>query len=45
MVTQKEESGGRTKWKSLRFFVDERAVEEAVERMDEDRNSLEVSFF
>lgn len=31
----------RTKWKTLRFFVDERAMEEAMERMDEDRNSLE----
>jgi len=32
----------RTKWKTLRFFVDERAMEEAIEQMDEDRNTLEV---
>jgi autophagy-related protein 17 len=42
--TNRDEEGGRTKWKSLRFFVDERAIEEAVERMDEDRNKLEVGF-
>ncbi|KAG8832638.1 autophagy protein 17 [Serendipita sp. 399] len=36
-----KESGGRMKWKSLRFFVDERAIEEAIERMDDDRNALE----
>ncbi|KAG8860805.1 autophagy protein 17 [Serendipita sp. 411] len=34
-------NGGRTKWKSLRFFVDEKAIEEAIERMDDDRNALE----
>ncbi|CCA68796.1 hypothetical protein PIIN_02658 [Serendipita indica DSM 11827] len=31
----------RAKWKTLRSFVDEKAVEEAIERMDEDRNALE----
>lgn len=38
----KGEIDTRIKWKSLRFFVDERAIEDAVERMDEDRNGLEV---
>jgi len=37
-----KENTARTKWKTLRFFVDERAIEEAVERMDDDRNVLEV---
>jgi autophagy-related protein 17 len=38
-----KDMGTRMKWKSLRFFVDERAIEEAIERMDEDRSALEVS--
>ncbi|KAG8886331.1 hypothetical protein FRB97_004866 [Tulasnella sp. 331] len=33
----------RTKWKSLRDFVDERGIEEAAERMDADRAALDVS--
>jgi autophagy-related protein 17 len=37
-----KENVTRTKWKTLRFFVDERAIEEAIERMDDDRNVLEV---
>jgi autophagy-related protein 17 len=37
-----KEDAARTKWKTLRFFVDERAIEEAIERMDDDRNVLEV---
>ncbi|KAG9013933.1 autophagy protein 17 [Tulasnella sp. JGI-2019a] len=32
----------RTKWKSLRDFVDERGIEEAAERMDADRASLDA---
>ncbi|PVG04289.1 hypothetical protein CPB86DRAFT_747681 [Serendipita vermifera] len=36
-----KDAGTRMKWKSLRFFVDERAIEEAIERMDEDRTALE----
>lgn len=33
----------RTKWKSLRDFVDERGIDEAAERMDGDRAALDVS--
>lgn len=40
-----KENATRTKWKTLRFFVDERAIEEAIERMDDDRNALEVRWF
>jgi hypothetical protein len=32
----------RSKWRSLRDFVDEPAIEEALERMESDRNALEV---
>ncbi|KDQ17770.1 hypothetical protein BOTBODRAFT_29923 [Botryobasidium botryosum FD-172 SS1] len=31
----------KSKWKSLRDFVDERGIEEAVEKMEEDRSVLE----
>ena len=32
----------RSKWKNLRDFVDERAVEEVLENIESDRNSLDV---
>ena len=32
----------KAKWKTLRDFVDEKGIEEAFERMDEDRNNLDV---
>lgn len=32
----------KAKWKTLRDFVDERAIEEALERMEEDRIALDV---
>lgn len=33
----------RTRWKSLRDFVDERGIDEAAEAMDVDRTALDVS--
>lgn len=35
----------RSKWRSLRDFVDEPAIEDATERMESDRNALEVRHF
>jgi autophagy-related protein 17 len=32
----------RARWRTLRDFVDERGIEEVLERMDEERNALEV---
>lgn len=37
--------GQRGKWKSLRDFVDFGSVVKAIEDMDEDRDTLEVSTF
>lgn len=34
----------RRKWKTLRDFVDERGIEEAIETMENDRQLLEVCF-
>jgi len=36
---------GRASWKTLRDFVDERAIEEAMERMEQDRTTLDVRQF
>lgn len=36
-------SAAKAKWKSLRDFVDERGIEDALERLEEDRNALDVS--
>ena len=33
----------RGKWRSLRYFVDERSIEDALDRIEEDRNALDVS--
>jgi autophagy-related protein 17 len=33
----------KSKWKTLRDFVDEKAIEDALEQMEEDRNSLDVT--
>ena len=32
----------RGKWRSLRYFVDERSIEDALDRIEEDRNALDV---
>jgi autophagy-related protein 17 len=32
----------RSRWRTLRDFVDERGIEEVIERMDDDRAALEV---
>lgn len=32
----------RSKWKTLRDFVDEKAIEDALERMEEERTALDV---
>jgi len=34
----------RRKWKTLRDFVDEKSIEEAIETMENDRQQLEVCF-
>ena len=34
----------RRKWKTLRDFVDDRAIEDILETIENDRNHLEVSF-
>lgn len=33
----------KSKWKTLRDFVDEKAIEDALEQMEEHRNALDVS--
>jgi len=35
----------RSKWKTLRDFVDGKAIEDALEQMEEDRNALDVTTF
>ena len=39
----KKRSRDRSRWKTLRDFVDDRAIEEALETMDTDRAALDVS--
>jgi autophagy-related protein 17 len=34
----------RSKWKTLRDFVDERAIEDALDNMDRDRSVLDVGY-
>lgn len=36
------ESSDRRRWKTLRDFVDERGIEDAVDQMENDRAGLEV---
>lgn len=35
----------RTQWKTLRDFVDERAIEDALDIMESDRSALDVRYF
>lgn len=35
----------KSKWKTLRDFVDEKAIEDALEQMEEDRNALDVCIY
>ena len=43
LVLSKKRSRDRSRWKTLRDFVDDRAIEEALETMDTDRTALDVS--
>lgn len=44
-LSQKDkEVKDRKTWKTLRDFVDERAIEEVLETIDNDRNVLDVCF-
>lgn len=42
-LLNKKRSRDRSRWKTLRDFVDDRAIEEAMETMDTDRAALDVS--
>ena len=42
-LLSKKRSKDRSRWKTLRDFVDDRAIEEALETMDTDRAALDVS--
>lgn len=42
-LLSKKRSRDRSRWKTLRDFVDDRAIEEALETMDTDRAALDVS--
>ena len=39
---ERREIGHRGRWKTLRDFVHERAIVDAIENMDKDRNELDV---
>lgn len=41
----KAEAKDRKKWKTLRDFVDERAIEDVLETIENDRNALDVGSF
>jgi autophagy-related protein 17 len=38
-----KENEDRKKWKTLRDFVDERAIEDVLDTIENDRNTLDVS--
>lgn len=40
---RKTRNTDRSRWKNLRDFVDERAVEEVLDNIENDRNALDVS--
>jgi autophagy-related protein 17 len=42
-LQKEKEIKDRKKWKTLRDFVDERAIEDVLENIENDRNALDVS--
>lgn len=40
---EREREGDRKKWKTLRDFVDDQAIEDVLENIESDRVALEVS--
>lgn len=42
-VRRDDERADRKRWKNLRDFVDERAIEDTIEKMENERSALDVS--
>jgi autophagy-related protein 17 len=42
-LQREKEAKDRKKWKTLRDFVDERAIEDVLDTIENDRNALDVS--